>query len=302
MSEHEIPQKLPPQTPPSNTALTVPDLRRQLTRLTAAQRAEMGMDLSAHESAQEKLQRIAMLTEHLAHSAGNITVELAHHNPEAFAEALREVHNIMSSIEIELITFDSAVETQYPKTSFIQKCVVALVMVVRGMKESTFMETLGNNDRTRATLFDARKALTALMEKHQTAIKKTRDALTDEKEEPVRQRQQELLLRSAPYQKLLSEKRQADGDLIAAEKDPGPVWSEHVHITHTGLNELGKRYNVPVATLGSLSSSDHTQCKQRIVNAITGKLSKLNAEIAAMEEAALGVAQRERRERQSSGL
>ncbi|MFI3154534.1 MAG: hypothetical protein QX199_00110 [Methylococcaceae bacterium] len=177
MSEHEMSPKLPPQLPSQNTALSIPDLHRQLIRLTAAQRAEIGMDGTSHESAQEKLQRISMLTENLAHSAGRITVELGHKNPEAFAEALREVHNTMSSIEIELVTFDAAVETQYPKVSFMQKLVVSLVMVIRGMKESTFMDTLGNTDRTRTTLFDARKALTALVEKHQEMVRRTKSRL-----------------------------------------------------------------------------------------------------------------------------
>lgn len=274
------------------TEIALPELRQRLLRMSTLERTELGINPSEHESAREKLDRIAALTEKLSHLTAEVSIETYRRDQNEFAELLMQVQKIMSSIEIELITFESAVETQYPKTTLMQKFVVALVAVVRGVRESTLMDTLGNNERTRATLLDAGNKLREVVESQKNMLLKTSKAIEADKFKVTKKRYEELLLENEHYKNLIAEKRIADSNLYFCNNFEAPISLARITPNETILSQYFKKYNIPKIDEQMLQNEFEKSVKD-LVFVIKNEVHRLETEIFDTERKTLEAAKRE---------
>ncbi|MFA6017578.1 MAG: hypothetical protein WCT28_04065 [Patescibacteria group bacterium] len=274
------------------TEIALPELRQRLLRMNTSERIELGLNPSEHESAREKLDRIAALTEKLSHLTARVSIETYRRNQDEFAELLLQVQEIMSSLEIELITFEAAVETQYPKTTLMQKFVVALVAVVRGVRESTLMDTLGNNERMRATLLDAGAKLKEVVHSQERALRETSTTMAVDKLKITQKRYKKLLLENERYKNLMEENRIASSDLYICEGFEGPSAVDELNPRGTIIFQYFQKYEVSIEDT-AMRKSAFEKVKEDLLFAIRAKIHILTSEISDIEKKTLKIAEEE---------
>lgn len=166
----------------------------------------LGLNIDLAESPERKLDKLQDEVIALSDVAVNVSLELYNASPKDYQAAIVTVEKHLQRLEVLLVTFAAAIDTDYPKVTLLQKLAVVLIAIIRGgIRESTVMRTIGDTPAKRQALLTAKNGLSSVINKQTQRLETVKEQVSNEIERQIRLIQEDILANDREYKELVSQ-------------------------------------------------------------------------------------------------